>query len=447
MKKNILLIGAGRSSTQLVEYLLKHSFENQFTLFIADYQISNFLNNLKKHPNLKLITLSTENPTQIDSLIQCSDIVISLLPANLHYSIALKCLEYHKNLVTASYVSPCMQELDKKVKEKGLIFLNEIGLDPGIDHISTMNLLENHIPKGAKIISYKSHCGGILSDQTCDNLWQYKFSWNPTNIVLAAQGAPACFLDKGQIKYHPYNNIFKRAYSLENQYGNFEVYANRDSLKYQKIYGLHQVDTIQRTTIRRPGFCDAWSILIDLGLTDNTQVIQDLEKISYGDFFSRYLTQDTNLNIRDQIQKTLGYLLKDDSWAKIQELKLWDTDFKIDLCQGTAAEVLEKFLLLKWSLNSKDTDMVIMHHQIHYKVFDQDYIIQAVMRVIGQDSTFTAMAKTVGLPVGIATLKILDGTIKDTGVCLPISKSIYRPILQELEKYNINFEITTTNLT
>ncbi|MHC5201911.1 saccharopine dehydrogenase C-terminal domain-containing protein [Myroides sp. LJL119] len=443
MQNIILLIGAGRSSTYLVKYLLEHANKNNFKLWVADYHISEYLSSLKDDKNLILYNLSDFKQNKLDILIKKSNIVISLLPANLHYQIALKCLDYSKNFVTASYTSTRMKELDLKVKEKNLIFLNEVGLDPGIDHMSTMNLLEQHIPEQAIIYSYKSHCGGILNSTKKNNLWDYKFTWNPTNVILAGQGEPACYLDNGQIKYQPYNNLFKNAYTLDNIHGSFEVYPNRDSLKYQEVYGLTHVKTLQRTTIRRPGFCKAWSILIDLGLTDNSYMISNLSNTSFATFFKRYIKQTKSCSLKQQVEKTIGYNIDQITWDRIQELELWTNEQIIYLEQGSPAQVLEALLLKKWKLMPQDKDMVIMHHQIIYQFQGHHYMIQATMKAIGKDKTLTAMAKTVGLPVGIATLKILNGSISDKGVCLPTTRTIYKPILKELESYEIKFEITT----
>lgn len=443
MAKHILLIGGGRSTNFLIQYLLENAPRHDYILDIADYSWSLHLQSLQDSPYLCLHTLQISKSMQIDALIQQSDIVLSMVPVQAQYSIALKCLQYNKNLVTASYVSEQMQELDEKVKQKGLLFLNEIGLDPGIDHLSTMHLLDQLKQEEAQILSYKSHCGGLLSQNTCDNLWNYKFTWNPTNVVLAGSGGPAKFLLNNKLQYIPYSNLFKRYQPLlNNPMGDFEVYLNRDSCKYQKIYGLENIQTMERTTIRRPGFCKAWSVLVDLGLTDNTYYIENTEQFTNLDFLSLFVPNCDTKDFKTAIEAAVLYSLDQQTWLKIQELDLFNPNNKLGLNRATPAQLLEQILLKKWTLSPQEKDMVLMHHQIEYIQQNKYYQLDATMHCIGEDSTFTAMAKTVGLPLGIATLKILSKQVDLTGVQIPISKQLYEPILKELSSLGIQFKTT-----
>lgn len=441
MAKSILLIGGGRSTNYLIQYLLDNAPIYDYILDIADYNWSPYLKSKKDCANLCLHTLDINTPTQIDLLIQQSDIVLSMVPVQAQYSIALKCLEYNKNLVTASYVSEQMQQLDEKVKQRGLLFLNEIGLDPGIDHLSTMYLLDKLKQKKAKVLSYKSHCGGLLSETNCDNLWNYKFTWNPTNVVLAGSGGPAKFLWNNKLQYIPYTNLFKRAEPLlNNPLGDFEVYFNRDSCKYQKIYGLDSIQTMQRTTIRRPGFCKAWGVLVDLGLTDNTYYIENTELFSNLDFISLFTPSLESKDFKTAIEEAILYTIDQQTWLKILDLDLFNSNTKLELKRATPAQLMEQILLKKWTLSPHEKDMVLMHHQIEYKQDHKYYQLDATMHCIGEDSTFTAMAKTVGLPLGIAALRILTKQVDLTGVQIPVSRQLYEPILKELGSLGIQFK-------
>ncbi|MHC5353458.1 saccharopine dehydrogenase C-terminal domain-containing protein [Myroides sp. LJL115] len=441
MAKHILLIGGGRSTNYLIQYLLDNAPKYDYILDIADYTWSPHLKTLQDSTNLCLHTLDINTPKQIDLLIRQCDIVLSMVPVHAQYTIALKCLEYNKNLVTASYVSEQMQQLDQKVKQRGLLFLNEIGLDPGIDHLSTMHLLDQLKQKKAKVLSYKSHCGGLLSENNCDNLWNYKFTWNPTNVVLAGSGGPAKFLWNNKLQYIPYTNLFKRAESLlNNPLGDFEVYFNRDSCKYQKIYGLDNIQTMQRTTIRRPGFCKAWSVLVDLGLTDNTYYIENTELFSNLDFISLFVPSLESKDFKTAIEESILYTLDQQTWLKILELDLFNANNKLALKRATPAQLMEQILLKKWTLSSHEKDMVLMHHQIEYKQDHKYYQLDSTMHCIGEDSTFTAMAKTVGLPLGIAALRILTKQVDLTGVQIPVSRQLYEPILKELDSLGIEFK-------
>lgn len=447
MMKQILLIGAGRSSTYLIEYLLEQSTKFPFLLKIADYCISENLKQKANHTNLELFQLKQQDNTQQGILIAQADLVISLVPAVFHYEIALKCLELGKNLVTASYISKQMQDLDSQVKTKGLLFLNEMGLDPGIDHLSTMELLDELKQQNATIISYKSHCGGLTDQSAPTNAWKYKFSWNPTNVVLAGQGDPSKFLQDNTTKYIPYNLLFKRSEPfVNNPIGDFEFYLNRDSCKYQTIYGLQDVQNMQRTTIRPLGFCKAWSVLVDLGLTDNEYFLENTQDLTYGQWINSYLKNSSLNNKRTSIEQTIGQSIDENSWEKIQSLGIFNNINKINLPRATSAQILEKILLETWSLKDNEKDIVIMQHQIKYRLENQLYQINSTMHIVGQDSIHTAMAKTVGLPLGIAALEILQKNINITGVCLPIDPQIYKPVLKKLAEFGIKFEKTITQV-
>ena len=256
--RNILIIGAGKSCSSLIKYLLDKSEEENLHIVIGDISLTNANKILQNHSNASAISLDVSNEKQRKEAIQKAAIVISMLPASLHIEVAKDCINFNKHLVTASYISDEMQALNGKAKEKGLVFMNEIGVDPGIDHISAMQTIDKIRDTGAKMLLFESFTGGLVAPESDDNLWNYKFTWNPRNVVLAGQGGVAMFIQEGTYKYIPYHKLFRRTEFLSiDGNGKFEAYANRDSLKYRSVYGLDAIPTIYRGTIRRVGFSKA----------------------------------------------------------------------------------------------------------------------------------------------------------------------------------------------
>jgi saccharopine dehydrogenase-like NADP-dependent oxidoreductase len=364
-----------------------------------------------------------------------------MLPAHLHLNVAKDCLEFGKNMVTASYISNEMKGLNEAVIEKNLIFMNEIGLDPGIDHMSAMKVLDTIRDKGGKIILFESFTGGLVAPESDDNLWNYKFTWNPRNVVLAGQGGAAKFLQEGSYKYIPYHKLFRRTEILKiDGYGKFEGYANRDSLKYKSIYGLDTILTLYRGTIRRVGFSRAWNVFVQLGMTDDSYTIENSETMSYREFTNSFLAYNPN----DSVELKLRHYLKIDQddivWEKLLELDIFNKNKKVGLKNATPAQILEKILSDSWTLKKDDKDMIVMQHLFGYELNGEKHQIESSMVCKGDNQIYTAMAKTVGLPVAIATLKILNGEISSPGVQIPIKKEVYIPILNELEENGITFK-------
>lgn len=440
MKKQILIVGAGRSASSMIKYLLDHSEKEEICLTIADISYELAFKKAMNHPNAKAVALDLFDTKARQEQVKSADIVISMLPASLHIELAKDCLLFKKNLVTASYISPQMKELDLEVKNNNLIFMNEIGLDPGIDHMSAMKIINDIKARGGKIISFKSYCGGLIAPAYDTNLWNYKFTWNPRNVVLAGQGGAAKYIEEKQYKYIPYNKVFRRTQNIAiDGYGKFEVYANRDSLKYQSIYKLEDINTLLRGTIRRVGYSRAWSLLVDLGLTDDTYQLDNSESLTYYDFINLFLPFSSTDSIECRFKLALGIEPDDEVFEKIIELDLFNKNKIVGIKNATPAQILEKILTENWTLAPQDKDMIVMYHKIGYILNNEKKQIDSTMICIGEDQTFTAMAKTVGLPVAIATLNILNGKIKTTGVQLPITEDIYNPILVELDKNGITF--------
>ena len=439
--RKILIIGAGRSASSLIKYLLDKSEAEKLLLTIAD--LSEALANKKtgNHKNARAISFDVCNDEQRKQEIQQADIVISMLPAHLHIEVAKDCIFYKKNMITASYISEEMKSLDFQAKENQIVLMNEIGLDPGIDHMSAMKIMDDIKSKGGKIILFESFCGGLVAPESDTNLWNYKFTWNPRNVVLAGQGGAAKFIQEGTYKYIPYHKLFRRTEFLEVEgFGRFEAYANRDSLKYRDIYDLQNAETCYRGTIRRVGFSKAWDVFVQLGMTDDTYIIDDSENMSNRDFVNLFLPYHPTDSVEIKFRHQLKIDQDDVIWDKLLELDLFSKSVVTGLKNATPAQMLEKILSYKWTLQPEDKDMIVMYHKIGYEINGEQKQIDSTMVCLGDDQTYTAMAKTVGLPVAIATLKILNGKISTTGVQLPTAKEVYLPILEELEQYGVVFK-------
>lgn len=438
--RNVLIIGAGRSASSLIKYLLEKSESENLHLTIGDLSLELAQKKTKNHKNATAIALDIHNEAQRAAEIQKADIVISMLPAHMHIDVAKDCIAFKKHMVTASYISDAMQSLDAEAKANNLVFMNEVGLDPGIDHMSAMKILDEIRAKGGKIILFESFCGGLVAPESDTNLWNYKFTWAPRNVVLAGQGGAAKFIQEGTYKYIPYHKLFRRTEFLEVEgYGRFEGYANRDSLKYRSVYGLDEALTVFRGTIRRVGYSKAWDMFVQLGMTDDSYTIDDSEDMSYREFINLFLPYHATDSVEIKLRHQLKIDQDDVMWDKLVELDLFNAEKKVGLKNATPAQILEKILTDSWTLQAEDKDMIVMYHKFGYELNGERKQIDSTMVCIGDDQTYTAMAKTVGLPVAMATLQILNGNIKTPGVQLPIKKEVYNPILKELEEYGVVF--------
>ncbi len=439
--RKILVIGAGKSTAFLMDYFLDKSGPEGLELQVADLNLDNIPFSVRSHPACKAIALDIQNDKQRASCIKEADIVVSMLPARFHTKVAEDCLAFGKNLVTASYISKEVRALDPEVKKKGLVFMNEIGLDPGIDHMSAMQIINNIRDKGGKILLFESFTGGLVAPESDNNLWNYKFTWNPRNVVLAGQGGAAKFMQEGTYKYIPYHKLFRRTEFLEIPgYGKFEAYANRDSLNYREDYGLQDALTLYRGTMRRVGFSKAWNMFVQLGMTDDQYTLENSEKMSYRDFTNLFLPYSPT----DSVELKLRHYLKIDQddimWEKLIELELFNPNKYFNIKNATPAQLLQRILEESWTLREEDKDMIVMYHQFGYELNGSKKQIDANMVVLGEDRVYTAMAKTVGLPVAMVTLAILNGKIKTPGVQIPIRHEVYSPILKELSRYNVVFQ-------
>jgi saccharopine dehydrogenase (NAD+, L-glutamate forming) len=439
--RNILIIGAGKSASYLIKYFLDKAETEDIHITIGDINIKNARKLIGDHSHANAIQLDVFDKESRGNAIKVADIVVSMLPARFHIEVAKDCVTYSTHMVTASYVSPEMQALDASAKNKDLIFMNEIGVDPGIDHMSAMHVLDGIREKGGEIILFESFTGGLVAPESDNNLWNYKFTWNPRNVVVAGQGSAAKFLQENAYKYIPYNRLFRRTEFLDIEgYGRFEAYANRDSLKYQSVYGLDDIKTLYRGTVRRVGFSRAWNMFVQLGMTDDSYTIDDSENMSYRDFVNAFLPYSPTDSVELKFRLALKIDQDDIVWDKLEELDIFNPKKMVELTKATPAQILQKILMDSWTLAEDDKDMIVMYHKFGYVLNGEKHQIDSTMVAIGEDQTYTAMAKTVGLPVAMATLAILNGKIKTPGVQIPITKEVYEPILKELEDFGIVFK-------
>jgi saccharopine dehydrogenase-like NADP-dependent oxidoreductase len=438
---NILIIGAGRSTTSLINYLIQNSATYNFKITVADVDIKLAQEKVANHTNASAISFNINDAEKRKEIIRQHDFVISMLPAFMHGEVAKDCVEFGKHIATASYVSADMKALDKEAQKKGLILLNECGLDPGIDHASAMKEINEIKQKGGEVISFKSYCGGLVAPESNDNPWGYKFSWNPRNVILAGQGT-AQYLENGALKFLPYNRLFSQTDTISMEgYGKFDAYANRDSISYQEIYGLQSAKTMLRGTLRQQHYCKAWNVFILLGLTDDTTKITHANHLTYSDLVNAFLPNGTG-----SLKEKLKHFLKD-NWDKeietmLDYLELFSNK-KITLSEGSPAQLLQALLEEKWKLQDTDKDMIVMQHQFEYTLpSDANKIFKtnSSLVVIGKDNHDTAMAQTVGLPLAITVKNFITKQFTATGVQIPITAQIYEPLLKELEGHNIIFK-------
>ena len=436
---HIVVIGAGRSTPSLIDYLLEQATANHWKISILDQDVSLASSHINGQENAQAASLDVKNESELDRWIQESTVVVSMLPAFMHPIVAKKCINFKKHMVTASYITDEMQALNDDAVANGVILMNEIGVDPGIDHMSAMQVLDRLRGEGAKMLQFESFTGGLVAPESDDNPWNYKFTWNPRNVVLAGQGGAVKFIQQGKYKYIPYHRVFRRTeYMNIEGYGKFEGYANRDSLKYRHVYDLDDIPTIYRGTLRRPGFCRAWDVFVQLGATDDSYVIRDLDKMSKRDFINLFLAYNPSDSVELKLMHYLHIPQDDVLMEKLRWLGIFE-DEPIGISEGTPAQVLEHILMDKWKMAPGDKDMIVMYHKFGYELNGEQKQIESSMVCTGDGKRHTAMAKTVGLPVAIAVKMIIEGKIHTPGVHLPINAEVYEPVLKELTDYGIHF--------
>lgn len=446
--KKILLFGAGKSATSLIRYLLDVTAARGWLLVVAESNLELAQSKLGGAPQARAVAIDVRDAAARDALVAATDIVISLLPPSLHYQVALSSVKEGKNLLTASYLDDSIRTMEPEISAKGLLFLCEMGLDPGIDHMSALPFIRQIRSRGGEIDSFYSHTGGLVAPASDDNPWHYKISWNPRNVVLAGS-AGASYREDSRVVTRSYQELFDQPGNIDLPgLGPLAWYPNRDSLSYIPLYGLPDASTFIRTTLRYPAFCAGWKHIVRAGLTDATK---PLEAAGTRPDAGSHATAGPNVADAGaagsltyaQWSAPLLPFVDDTNRAQYTFLGLFD-DTPIPPSATVSADILQHLLETRLAMRSTDRDMIVMIHEIGYRREGKAWQARSVLRIEGEDSLHTAMARTVGLPLGIAAVLVLEGKLNLTGVHIPILPAIYDPVMRELERQGIRFEHTET---
>lgn len=436
--RTVLVLGAGRSSGALIDYLLEQSLVCDWNVIVGDKDVAAARARVKNHTRGRTLHFDPADHDESLRVIADADVVVSLLPPSLHYEAAKLCLRAGRHFLNASYVTEDMRKLDDDVKKAGLLFLNECGLDPGIDHMSAMEMIDRIRTEGGRVVRFESYTGGLIAPETDpENPWRYKFTWNPRNVVTAGQQGDAVYLDNGVRHSVPYQDLFSTTAScIVEHLGEMEGYPNRDSLQYVPLYHLDDVKTMIRGTLRFKGFCAAWNVLVHLGCCYDTVEMKDVASMTHLDFLETFVDKG-DAPIEERLARQAGISV---DGFEMKCLK-WSGFFNrepIGITSGTPAQVLEHILMKEWKLKENERDLVVMFHRIGFVLGDKELIHQTCMSMKGSDE-YTAMSTTVGLPLGIATKLLLTGAITQRGVVIPVAREFYMPILHELAARGIVF--------
>jgi saccharopine dehydrogenase (NADP+, L-glutamate forming) len=439
--KQIGILGAGRSAGYLVEYLGEYCARVGRELYVYDLDFHRLQHSFTVNDKTHLLVADLSDTQVVSDILKNLDVVVSVLPPPMHLPVANLCLEHGCHLFTASYTSEGMLALDAQAKEKGLLFMNELGLDPGIDHLSASKLFDHAKSLGLEVVTFESHCGGLVDEACCENNpWKYKFTWNPTNVVLAGQGGSSIWKEEGEVMQLYGHLIFANAREITVPgIGVFDVYANRNSLTYEKLYGLTKARTLLRGTLRRRYFCAAWDVLVVQGFTDSKNVMFDSGDADSKEWFSKVTgCLNTDLWIESLLSSGVD-LVNIEGHLRFLQLELGCENLVI--VGKTSAQILEQILLERWALEANHRDEVVMVHKLGVQDSSGDEKhCYTVFKVMGEGGDRTAMAKTVGLPLAMGVETFLEEEHADRGVCLPFDKSWYAPILEKLERQGIVFD-------
>jgi saccharopine dehydrogenase-like NADP-dependent oxidoreductase len=436
--QTILVAGAGKSSTYLIEYLLENASRNKWNIIVADSDAQSIAAKIRKHPFGQAAVIDITKKEEREPLVKRADIVLSLMPPHLHILLAKDCLEHKKHLITSSYISDEMRSMDAAVKEAGLMFMCEMGLDPGIDHMTASKIIHSVHKVAGRITAFRSYCGGLIAPESDDNPWHYKFSWNPRNIITAGLGG-ATFLQNGKKVDVPYNKIFEQNKKIKIPGLNaLAYYPNRNSLQYPDLYEVPGIKTFIRATLRYPSFSRGWDAIIKMGLTT-----QDDKIATAGKTYAAWVGEKTGFSGKTGLHRHIAFLLGLEETDKVIGMLDWLGLFSNDLLPAgdkSSADILLDLLLVKWQMLPEDKDMVVMHHEIEYEHKGKMITMTSSMTLKGDGGDHTAMAKTVGMPVGILAALVLGKKIKPpVGVLMPVMPVVYKPVLRELENYGVVF--------
>ncbi len=436
--QTILIAGAGKSSIYLIQYLLTQAPRNKWKVIVADGDENAIAEKIKGSSYAEGAVIDITKASDREPLVKRADIVLSLMPPHLHIHLAKDCLKHKKNLITSSYISDEMKEMDKAVKEAGLMFMCEMGLDPGIDHMTANKIIHSIHRVAGSIISFKSYCGGLVAPERDNNPWHYKFSWNPKNVITAGFGG-AKYLQSGKHVELPYEKMFEHNKKIKiDDLGMLAFYPNRDSLRYLDIYDVPDIKTFMRATLRHPSFCKGWQALILLGLTNQDDAF-DTKGHTYSSWIKNKSGHKGKGTLTQHIAQMLEVAEDDKVMSMLQWLGLFE-ETPLKLGKLSSADILLELLTDKWKMSSVDKDMVVMQHEVEYMHKGKKITLTSSMTIKGENREYSAMAKTVGLPIAILARLILNKKITPpTGVLLPTMASIYRPVLTELAHHDIVF--------
>ena len=441
MSKRVVILGAGRSSSSLIRHLLTHADTEGYEVRIGDLDVALAERKAEGHPAASVFQLDAGQPEARRAEVEAADLVISMLPAFLHPEVARDAIATRTPLITPSYLSPEIAAMDAEAKAAGIPILNELGLDPGIDHLSAKAVLDRVAEAGGAMVEFESYCGGLIAPESDDNPWHYKFSWNPRNVVLAGQGGAATFLSGGSARMVPPHRTFQDVRHIEVGGTAFEGYPNRDSIAYESIYGLHGIQTLIRGTLRGEGFCAGWDVLVQLGCVRDDAPMEWAAGTSWADWMRTFLPASLgDVSVRDAIAQRYG--ADDATLDRLAWLGLFDADAGPAVLKGTPAQVLQSLLEEKWKLQPDDRDMIVMWHRFAYRLDGQMHEVTSSLRLEGRDAVYTGMSDTVGWPVALAAEALLAGKFKDRGVQVPLHRDYYEVILPALEELGVRFEET-----
>ncbi len=444
--KNILILGAGQSAPYLISYLLNEAQKNNWFVTVADRDVDVASTAVNGHSHGTGIEFDVNDTEKRHSLIQGSDVVVNFLTPTFQYLIALDCVRFGKHVVTASYENSRVAELDADAKSKGILILNEMGLDPGIDHMSAMEIITRIREQDGKISSFISYGSGIPAPEVQSNPLNYCITWNPSNVVTAGD-AGAQYLEDGKIKLLPHHKVFDRTWNVDiDNLGTFEAYPNRDSLLYVKIFNLKKVNTMIRGTLRYPGWSETWNQIVKLGLYVNTLTLPDIADSSYRDFTEMFLP----LNVSGpKLEARLANYLNISPTGTIMQNLTWLGLFsneKIGVNFKTPMLLMTDLIKKKMPLPEGERDMVILHHEIiadYGEARKKEKTLSTLVEYGDPTAKFTAIAKTVGAPAAIATKLLLKGELDLTGCHIPTHPQIYTKVLEELKTLGVEFKEKT----
>jgi saccharopine dehydrogenase-like NADP-dependent oxidoreductase len=431
--KKVLILGAGLVVRPMVEYLLN----NNIGLMIASPMKDRADEMIKGNPLGSSIDWSMDDPVILEKLVSEYDITVSLLPYIYHSDVAKICLKYGKSMVTTSYIQPGMKELDESARNAGLLFLNEIGLDPGIDHMTAMRIIDHIHGKGGKVEEFFSLCGALPAPESADNPFRYKFSWSPKGVILASRNS-ALYLKKGRKVFIEPADLFKDRFSFNfPRIGNLEVYPNRDSVSYMDIYGIPETNTIYRGTFRYEGWCEALDAMKSLNMLDET--IMDYQGMSYSEFLAERAKTETS-DLKEKLAGKLSVSLNSVTIQAFDYLGFF-SDEKLKYHKASPFDITSDRMIKKMMLSANERDMVVLQHIFLASYPDRKKeVIKSSMLDFGSPSTNTSIARTVALPAAIAVRMILEKRIEVTGVCRPVVAQIYNPVLDELKTLGVEMK-------